>query len=365
MTHTLMVHTPDGAYPVHIGPGLLAAMGVTARGLGLGGRVVVATDQTVAALHGAAVLAALHAAGLAVTLVAMAPGEAHKGWAALDGFIAGFAAAGLDRSGWVLALGGGVVGDTAGLAAALYMRGVPLVQAPTTLLAMADASVGGKVAIDHPLGKNLVGVFKQPVAVIADLALLATLPPDEVANGMAEIVKAGIIGLPGPDGARLTALLDATTPPDTELLALAIAVKVRLVEADPYEAGDRALLNLGHTFGHAFERLSSYTLKHGYGVAQGMMTAAHLAERLGVADAALTATTARLLAAYGLPLAWGSTLPPATTPADVLAAMATDKKRHAGRLRFVLAHAPGDVRLVGNVPEADVLAALESSRDLR
>ncbi len=363
MTHTLTIHTPDGSYPVHVGHGLLADIGATAHDLGLGGRVVVATDRTVAALHGAAVLAALQAAGLDATLVAMAAGEVHKGWAALDGFIAGFAAAGLDRSGWVLALGGGVVGDTAGLAAALYMRGVPLLQAPTTLLAMADASVGGKVAIDHPLGKNLVGVFKQSVAVVADLATLTTLPPDEVANGMAEIVKAGLIGLPGPDGARLTALLNATAPPDAELLALAIAVKQRLVEADPFEQGDRALLNLGHTFGHAFERLSGYTLKHGFGVAQGMMTAAHLAERLDVADAALTAYTARLLAAYGLPLTWGATLPPTTTPAAVLAAMATDKKRHAGRLRFVLAHAPGDVRVVRDVPEAAVLAALESSRD--
>lgn len=362
MTPTLTVHTPDGTYAVHIGRGLLADLGAMAHELGLGGRVVVATDRTVATLHGAAVLAALHAAGFDATLVAMAAGEAHKGWAALDGFIAGFAAAGLDRSGWVLALGGGVVGDTAGLAAALYMRGVPLVQAPTTLLAMADASVGGKVAIDHPLGKNLVGVFKQPRAVVVDLAMLATLPPAEVANGMAEIVKAGLIGLPGAAGARLTALLEATAPPDAELLALAIAVKVRLVEADPFEQGDRALLNLGHTFGHAFERLSGYTLQHGCGVAQGMMTAAHLAQRLGVADAALTAYTARLLAAYGLPLAWGPTLPPATTPADVLAAMATDKKRRHGRLRFVLAHAVGDVRVVRDVPEADVLAALESSR---
>ncbi len=363
MIQTLMIHSPEGTYPVSVGDHLLADLGATARQLGLGGRVVVATDSTVARLHGAAMVTALQEAGFAASLVAMPAGEAHKGWAALDGFIRGFTEGGLDRSGWVLALGGGVVGDTAGLAAGLYMRGVPLVQAPTTLLAMADASVGGKVAIDHPLGKNLVGVFKQPVAVLADLTMLATLPPDEVANGMAEIVKAGIIGLPGAEGTRLTALLDTGAPPDIEMLTLAISVKARLVEADPYEQGERALLNLGHTFGHAFERLSGYRLKHGFGVAQGMMSAAHLAVRLSLADSALTAYTARLLAAYGLPLAWGPSLPPTTTPAAVLVAMATDKKRQAGRLRFVLAHAVGDVRVVSDVAEADVLAALESSRE--
>jgi len=290
----------------------------------------------------------------------MQAGEAHKGWASLDRLIAGFAAAGLDRGGWVLALGGGVVGDTAGLAAALYMRGVPLVQAPTTLLAMADASVGGKVAIDHPLGKNLVGAFKQPAAVVADLATLDTLPADEVANGMAEVVKAAIIG--GANGGagppHLLDLLDAGALPAEEMLAEAIAVKARIVEADPYERDQRALLNLGHTFGHAFERLSAYRLKHGYGVAQGMMVAAHLAERLGLAPAALTAQTARLLTAYGLPLCWGADLPAGTTPAQVLAAMSTDKKRQAGRLRFVLARAVGDVRVETDVPAAEVLAAL-------
>lgn len=363
MDQTLTVHTPDGSYPVIIGAGALGRVGDTAQGLGLGQRVVVATDTTVGPLHGTTALRALAGAGFHPRLVTMPAGEAHKGWAALDGFIAGFAEAGLDRSGWVLALGGGVVGDTVGLAAALYMRGVPFVQAPTTVLAIADSSVGGKVAIDHPAGKNLVGVFKQPAAVLADLATLDTLPPDEVANGMAEVVKASIIGLPGPGGARLLALLDAGAPPDAELLALAIGVKQRIVEADPFEQGDRALLNLGHTFGHAFERLSGYTLKHGYGVAQGMMAAAHLADRLGLADPALTARTARLLAAYRLPLAWGPTLPPSVTPAAILAAMATDKKRRAGRLRFVLAHAVGDVRVVADVPEADVLAALEASRN--
>ena len=359
MSTVIWVQEPPPAYPVHIGTGILAEIAALAGTLGLGRRVAVATDSRVGPLHAPRVEAALRAGGLEPVRVEMPAGEPHKGWAALDGFIAGFAAGGLDRSGWVLALGGGVVGDTAGLAAALYMRGVPLVQAPTTLLAMADASVGGKVAIDHPAGKNLVGVFKQPAAVVADLATLATLPGDEIANGMAEIVKAAIIAPPG----RLLELVESGTPPSEELVALAVEVKRAVVEADPYENGARALLNLGHTFGHAFERLSNYQLKHGFAVAQGMMTAAHLAERLDRAAPALTARTARLLAAAGLPLHWGAGLPPGTAPAAVLAAMATDKKRRAGRLRLVLAHDIGDVRLVEDVPEVAILAALAETRD--
>ncbi|HUS17847.1 MAG TPA: 3-dehydroquinate synthase family protein, partial [Chloroflexia bacterium] len=236
-----------------------------------------------------------------------------------------------------------------------------LVQAPTTLLAMADASVGGKVAIDHPLGKNLIGVFKQPVAVIADLGTLATLPPDEVANGMAEIVKAAIIGEAGGDDVLLR-LLDHGAPVSDAMLDRAIAVKQRLVEADPYEAGERALLNLGHTFGHALERLSGYTLKHGFAVAQGMMAAAHLAEILDLAPGELTAQTAHLLDTYGLATHWGAGLPPDTTPEAVLAAMSTDKKRRDGRLRFVLARAVGDVRIEADVPPGAVLHALAASR---
>jgi len=373
VSRTILIRTPESTYPVIIGTHILEEAGELATTLGLHPHVAIATDSHVVHLHAERVQSALKAHGFQPALVTMPAGEAHKGWAALDLFISGFAETGLDRSGWVLALGGGVVGDTVGLAAALYMRGVPLVQAPTTLLAMADASVGGKVAIDHRLGKNLVGAFKQPAAVIVDLATLATLPPAEVANGMAEIIKAAIIG-PGPTGSEqapiqgspgdwpLLALLDHGAPPSAEMVALAIAVKKRIVEADPYEQGERALLNLGHTFGHAFELLSNYQLPHGFAVAQGLMVAAHLAERLRLAPAALTEHTARLLTAYGLPVEWGAGLPPTTDPAAVLAAMATDKKRQDGRLRFVLAHAVGAVRVESAVPEAAVLAALAETR---
>ncbi len=369
-TRRLEVRTPEGAYPVVVGDGALESLPALADEHRLGRQVVIATDSTVEPLHGADTADRLRLAGYDAICVAMPAGEPHKSWAAVDTYVRGFAAAGLDRGGWVLALGGGVVGDTAGLAAALYMRGVPLVQAPTTLLAMADASVGGKVAVDHPLGKNLIGAFKQPVAVVADLRTLATLPEVEIANGMAEVIKAAIIGGSGgqggpedPVGRALLALLDRRAPLSTELVARAVDVKRRLVEADPYEQGPRALLNLGHTFGHAFERLSGYALMHGFAVARGMMVAARLAEDLGLAPAALTARTADLLAAYGLPLRWGAALPPGTTPGDVVAAMATDKKRRGGRPRYVLAHALGDVRVAADVPEETVLAALAATHD--
>lgn len=369
MSRNIIVRTPEGTYPISIGTGILRDGEELVDGVNTGKQVAVATDSHVGPLHAATVQAMLQRAGLNPALITMPAGEAHKDWASLDLLISGFGETGLDRSGWVLALGGGVVGDTVGLAAALYMRGVPVVQAPTSLLAMVDSSIGGKVAIDHPLGKNLVGAFKQPAAVIADLATLATLPPDEVANGMAEIVKAAILDGPwnrGPAGAYgsspLLDLLERGAPPSEEMVGLAIEVKKRIVEADPYEQNQRALLNLGHTFGHAFERLSNYTLKHGYGVAEGMMVAAHLAERLGLAPPTLTARTAGLLSTYRLPLTWGSSLPPGTTPEQVLAATATDKKRRDGRPRFVLARGIGDVHVENDVPEAEVLAALAATR---
>ncbi|MGI8586967.1 MAG: 3-dehydroquinate synthase [Chloroflexia bacterium] len=368
MPRVIEVRGPGGTYQVTLGEGLLDTVGAELAGAGaapgLGKRVVIATDENVARLHGDRVRQALEESGYRAGLVAMQPGEAHKDWRSLDLFIRGFAEHGLDRNGWVLALGGGVVGDTAGLAAALYMRGIALVQAPTTLLAMADASVGGKVAIDHPLGKNMVGVFKQPAAVFADLSMLRTLPPNEIANGMAEVVKAAIIGIPRDPaaGGRLMELLERGAPPSEEMLVFSIEVKRRLVEADPFEQGERALLNLGHTFGHAFELLSGYTLKHGFAVAEGMAVAAHLAERLGLAPMSLTEQTERLLLTYGLPVRWGAGLPLETSAADVLAAMATDKKRRGGGLRFVLARTVGDVRVEADVPEGEVLAALDETR---
>jgi 3-dehydroquinate synthase len=351
----ILVHSPGGAYPIYVADGALNRLGDYCREAGLGGSALVISDRTVGPLYGERALAALRAADYGAALATMPAGEVHKTLATVGDLIGAALAAGLDRKGFVVALGGGVVGDTAGLVAALYMRGVAFVQAPTSVVAMADSSIGGKVGVDHPAAKNLIGAFQQPRLVVADLATLATLPPDEIANGMAEILKAGLIA-----GGALLAQLEAPEPPTVAaVLHPAIEVKRRIVEADPYEQGQRALLNLGHTFGHAFEQVSGYRRKHGFGVAAGTVVAAHLAARLGLTDASLPGRVASLFARYALPTRWGGPdLPPGTTPATIVAAMAGDKKRVAGRLRFVLPYAPGDVRVVADVPEAAVIAAL-------
>ncbi len=355
----ILVHSPDGPYPIYIGHGALDRLGDYCRAAGLGGSALVITDSTVGPLYGEQALAALQAAGYGATLATMPAGEAHKTLATVGDLIGAALGAGLDRKGFIVALGGGVVGDTAGLVAALYMRGVAFVQAPTSVVAMADSSIGGKVGVDHPAAKNLIGAFKQPRLVVADLATLASLPADEVANGMAEILKAGLIA-----GGDLLAQLEAEeSPPVAAVLRPAIEVKRRLVEADPYEQGERALLNLGHTFGHAFEQVSGYRRKHGFGVAAGTVVAAHLAARLGLADAALPGRVETLFARYALPIRWGGPdLPPGTTPGPIIAAMAGDKKRVAGRLRFILPAAPGDVRVVDDVPKMAVYTVLEETQ---
>src|SRR5438105_1593266 len=192
----LPVRSPDGDYQIALGRGLIEQLGVLAAEMGMGRRVVVATDSNVAPLYGRAATQSLEAAGFDAALATMPAGEGHKNMASVELLVDAFLDAKLDRSGWVLALGGGVVGDTAGFAASIYMRGVPLVQVPTTLLAMADSSVGGKVGVDHPGGKNLLGAFKQPDLVVMDPGTLATLPPPQIACGMAEIIKAAVIGDP-------------------------------------------------------------------------------------------------------------------------------------------------------------------------
>ena len=256
--------------------------------------------------------------------------------------------AGLDRRSPIIALGGGVVGDTAGFGAATYLRGVPLVQIPTTLLAMVDASVGGKTGVDLPQGKNLVGAFKQPEMVIVDPKVLATLAKEEFLAGLAEVIKHGIIDAP-----VLFAALEKGQYDLAWLLFEAINVKVRVVEADPFEQGRRAVLNLGHTFGHAFERLAHYQMRHGFGVAIGLACATRLATRLGYCSGETTERIIGLLDQVGLP-----SQPPAYSPAEVWQAMGTDKKRQGKSLRFILPRAIGDVDIFGDIAEADVKAVL-------
>jgi 3-dehydroquinate synthase len=353
----IQVQSPQGAYHVLVGRGLLAELGNLAAGRGLGRRVLVATDSIVGPLYGEQVLSSLAVVGFQPTLATMPAGEQHKSWESVSLFVEAALEAGLDRGSWVLALGGGVVGDTAGFAASVYMRGVPFVQVPTTLLAMADSSIGGKVGVDHPRGKNLLGAFKHPALVVADLDTLATLPPGQVACGMAEIIKAAIIGDPA-----LFDYLEATVTAEVDYvrtLTAAIEVKREIVQRDPEEKGERALLNLGHTFGHAFEKRTGYSRLHGVAVAQGMAVAFRLAVKVGMCDSTLELRVERVLGKWGLPNRWGAPeLGDNSEVERVWETMLGDKKRVDGRLRLVLPEAVGRVSIVEGVPVETIKSTL-------
>ncbi|HSN74970.1 MAG TPA: 3-dehydroquinate synthase [Anaerolineae bacterium] len=379
---------PGGGYDILLGDGMLAELGQAMLGAGLRpGRCAVVSQPAIIAAQAERLVEGLREAGFDPAVIEMPDGEAHKTLATVAGLYDAFVAAGLDRRSPVIALGGGVVGDVAGFAAASYLRGVPFVQAPTSLLAMVDASVGGKTGVDLPQGKNLVGAFKQPALVLIDPETLKTLPSDEFRSGLAEVVKHGMIGdsglfeamegrrgevpspapasaptpsmrrgeVPSPSSARAPTPEGGGTPPLPlgDMIGRAVRVKVAVVEADPFEQGRRAALNLGHTFGHAFETLSGYQLRHGEAVGIGLAAATRLAARLDLCEPDLVERVERLLGRLGLPIRAGG-----FTPEQVMAAMATDKKRVGSRLRFVLPRAVGDVDLFDDVAPAAVLAVL-------
>ena len=342
---------PGGEYSVHLGRGLLAQSGALLRQSGLDSKVALVTNHTVAKRYAASVSESLEAAGFAVSPCVVPDGEAYKTLDTVRMLYDDFIVAGLDRHSIVLALGGGVIGDLAGFAAATYLRGVALVQLPTTLLAMVDASVGGKVGVDHPRGKNLIGAFKQPKLVIADVDTLSTLPAAEFASGLAEVVKAGIIG----DPLLFTQIKEHGPSPLLWLIKRALQVKVAIVQEDPYEHTRRAVLNLGHTFGHALELLNNYTLPHGEAVSIGLVADVRLSVRLGQCEPALAVRVEETLARLGLPTTYRG-----HTPQQIREAMATDKKRHGRTIRFVLIRDIGDVFVTDQVPETDVLDVLAS-----
>ncbi|MBK9122228.1 MAG: 3-dehydroquinate synthase [Chloroflexi bacterium] len=341
MAVILTVRSPDGDYQIVIERGVARRVAE----FSAHPRVAVTTNTTIAPLHAQTVLDALPTA----RLVTMPDGEQYKTLATVEALYHGYVQAGLDRHGAVLALGGGVVGDTAGFGAATYYRGVDLIQMPTSLLAMVDSSVGGKVGVDLPEGKNLVGAFKQPTVVLIDTDFLATLPEVEWRCGMAEVVKAGLIGDP--------AILDPSLWTSTraeDLIRRAVQVKIDIVEADPFEKGVRAYLNLGHTFAHALETVTHYGWRHGEAVGLGLVAAAHLSAGLGMCDTSLPEQVEAWVRQVGLPTRLGD------VSADTLwDAMATDKKWRAGRSRFVLMHGPQHVTVVEDVPRSAVLEALD------
>ncbi|MBX3701225.1 MAG: 3-dehydroquinate synthase [Dokdonella sp.] len=354
---TLDVALGARSYPIWIGAGLLADS-ARWRAPIRGRHVLVVTNTTVAALYLQRVLAGL--AGLQHAHLVLPDGEAHKTLDASGQIFAALAALGASRDATILALGGGVIGDLAGFAAASWMRGIDFIQMPTTLLAMVDSSVGGKTGVNLPQGKNLVGAFHQPRAVVADTGTLATLPVREYRAGLAEVVKYGAIN----DAAFFAWLevhADALVARDEAALAAAIQASCRaksaIVARDEHERGERALLNFGHSFGHALETVAGYgTLLHGEAVAIGMLQAATLSTRLGRADAADATRLARLLTRLGLPVQ-----APPLDAAALLAAMRLDKKNEGGRLRLILWRGIGQAEIVDAVAEDEVAAVLAGS----
>ncbi len=365
-TRTLTVDLGERSYPIHIGHGLLAQVAdvLRERGVSASSKLLIVTDENVARLYLKPLRETLAAGGYSLAEAVVPAGEQAKCLAVYEQVMTAAIEAGLDRKSVVLALGGGVVGDLAGFVAATFMRGIPFVQLPTTLLAH-DSSVGGKVAINHPLGKNLIGAFHQPLAVVYDTATLSSLPPREVAAGFAEVVKHALIA----DEAFVAWLerhSEALNRLEPDLVAEAIergcAVKVRIVSADETEQGLRALLNLGHTFGHAFEALCDYSeLNHGEAIAIGMGLAAVLSERMGLAPEGTAERTKRLLQAFRLSTAW----PKPFRPEDVLTVMRRDKKGVAGRLVLVLPRAIGKAEIVKQIDEHLILQVMKDAREER
>jgi len=324
----------------------------------VGRKVILVSDAAIARLHAEPVVRSLGQAGFDIAQVAVPDGEQGKRLDIVSGLWDRLLDAGSDRTSTVVALGGGAVGDVAGFAAATYMRGMNLVQVPTTLLAQVDASIGGKTAIDHPRGKNLIGAFHQPRIVIVDPATLTTLPEREFRSGLAEVIKHGIV-LDADYFADLETSIPALLDRDLATLERVVAgscrLKARVVERDEQEAELRWVLNYGHTVGHALEAATSFRRwAHGEAVSLGIAAEARLAERLGIGSPATTERQLRLLSAVGLPVN-GLQVDPAT----VVEAMSRDKKSRDGRVPFVLAPEIGSFRIVPEVPTDIVLQVLK------
>jgi 3-dehydroquinate synthase len=357
MAERIHVTAPGGDYDILIESGILKNLTAYA---GAWGKSIIVTNTTIAPLHGESLAASLPKAKLAV----VPDGEQYKTLETIAQLYADFIAAGLDRGSTVIALGGGVVGDMAGFAAATYMRGVRFVQIPTTLLSMVDSSVGGKVGVDLPQGKNLVGSFKQPDMVLIDPDILKTLPAREWRCGMAEVIKHGFLAdelildmvaknpslNPSPFHGEG---LENKTKNAAELIRRAVQVKVDVVQRDPFEKGERAHLNLGHTFGHAVEQATHYQWPHGEAVGLGLLAAARLSSALNLCDSTIPERMEDILAHIGLPRRLNG-----IDPKAIYAAMATDKKWLGGHSRFVLLRGVGQPVIVKDVPKETIIQIL-------
>ncbi|HWP94278.1 MAG TPA: 3-dehydroquinate synthase [Gammaproteobacteria bacterium] len=355
---TLTVALGARAYPVHVGRGLLSHSELFLPRL-TGEEVLIVTDANVAPHWLPRLLTAL--AGRRVLTATLPPGESQKTLAVVEKLVGQLLEARFGRNCTLVALGGGVIGDLAGFTAACYQRGVAFIQTPTTLLAQVDAAIGGKTAVNHALGKNMIGAFHQPSAVVADIDTLATLPEREFRAGLAEVIKHGLIADAGffawcEDHAM--ALLDRDPAALVHAVIVCCRIKAAIVARDERESGERALLNYGHTFAHAIEAAQRYEgWLHGEAVAAGMALAARLATARGMLPRDDAARIMRLLGRLGLPVA----APAGLAPETLRTFMARDKKNRAGRLRFVLLETIGRARLVDDVPEEALMTILTAA----
>jgi 3-dehydroquinate synthase len=362
MSEIVKVSLGDRSYDIHAGGGLLARAGKLLKPLTRGVTPVV-TDDRVAKLHLEPLLASLRGAGIDARPIVVAAGEATKSFAGLERLTGALLNTGVERGGLIIALGGGVIGDLTGLAAGILKRGIDFAQIPTTLLAQVDSSVGGKTAINTPEGKNLVGLFYQPRIVIADIGVLSSLPKRERLAGYAEVAKYGALG-----DAEFFAWLEANAAAAlkgdatvlTKMVAHSCRMKADIVARDEREAGDRALLNLGHTFGHALEAATGFSdrLLHGEGVAIGMALAFRLSAQLGLAPAADAERIEKHLRAVGLPASIADISGPRASAGTLMRHMMHDKKAKDGRLTFILARGIGRAFVTNDVPMDAVQALL-------
>ncbi|MEI7817337.1 MAG: 3-dehydroquinate synthase [Desulfuromonadales bacterium] len=346
----LTVNLAENSYDIVIERGTLASLGQRCHGIGLKGLAAVISNPTVKALYGRSVLESLESAGFSAVLLEIPDGEEYKNSATLNKLYDDLLAAGVDRGSFVVALGGGVVGDVAGYAAATWMRGIPFVQVPTTLLAQVDSSVGGKTGIDHPLGKNLIGAFYQPRLVLIDVNTLATLDRRQYCAGLAEVVKYGVaVDLPFFQFIEENASAIMSMNPELliEIIHRCCQLKARVVELDEREAGLRAILNYGHTLGHAFEALSGYCgLVHGEAVAIGMVLAARVSAAEGMCSLDDVTRICALINRCGLPVEI-----PFYERQSLLNAVASDKKSKSGIITFICNKGIGMYTMSHHTPE--------------
>lgn len=355
---SIQVTTATTRYEIQVAWDRLRELGSWLANVRPPGRIAVLSDDQVWGAHGAKAEASLREAGFDLKIIIRPPGEGQKALGVASEIYDELVEARLDRKSALIAFGGGVVGDLGGFVAATFLRGIPFVQVPTTLLAQVDSSVGGKVGINHPKGKNLIGAFYQPVGVLIDPSVLRTLPEADFASGMAEVIKHGIIR-----DARLHEYLrqrrDAIRALSSEelehIIAVSCEIKGGVVSEDEKEGGLRAILNYGHTVGHAIEAAEGYgNLRHGECVSLGMIAAARISEHLGLASPGLAAEHREVLASYGLP-----TRCEVRDPGEILAIMHRDKKVLRGKLRFVLASSIGEVQVCDEVTDGLVEEVLK------